>query len=106
VRTDGDIEIFGQQIDLSTCKALHEVNPWVLAEELHDDVAKRELSRTDRCCKSYDTGKLRYSLPRVRLGLLSSSYHESGVPVELLACLCGAEVARSAIEQANSECCF
>jgi hypothetical protein len=42
VRTDGDIEILGQQIDLSACHVLDEVDLWVLLHEAHDDVAKRE----------------------------------------------------------------
>src|SRR6266446_5996109 len=56
VRTDSDIEILGQQIDLSACHVLHEVDPWVFLHEAHDDVAKRELCRTQRRCESYDAG--------------------------------------------------
>jgi hypothetical protein len=103
VRTDGDIEILGQQIDLSACHVLDEVDPWVFLHEAHDDVAKGELCRTYRRCESYDADEFSDPLPRMRLGLLGRSDHEQGVPVEVFACLRRAEVPRGAIEQANAE---
>jgi hypothetical protein len=97
VRTDGDIEILGQQIDLSACHVLDEVDPGVFVHEAHDDVAKRELCRTHRRCESYDAGEFRYPLPRMRLGLLGRSHHEQGMPVELFACLRRPEMPGGAI---------
>ena len=65
MRTDGDIEILGQQIDLSACHVLDEVDLWVFLHEAHDDIAKRELCRTHRRCESYDAGEFREIDPMI-----------------------------------------
>ena len=39
-----------------------------------------------------DPGELSFPLARMRLGLLGRLRHEQSVPIELFACLCGAEM--------------